>query len=143
MAWVVDSCVILDIVLNDPVFAKPSARLLDRLGREGLVLCPVSLVEVTPCFGGEARNVREFADLIGVDHGWDWLQDDTDRAAAAWSRHVSLKRGGHVRRRPVADILIGAFALRAGGLITRNGGHFKSVFPTLSLAEPVARQAQA
>ena len=141
MSWVVDSCVILDIVLNDPVFAKPSARLLDRLSREGLVLCPVSLVELAPCFGGEARNVRAFADLIGVDHTWDWMRTDTEAAAAAWSKHVSFKRGGQLRRRPVADILIGAFALRVGGLITRNIGHFKPVFSTLSLAEPVARQS--
>ncbi|MEI7899176.1 MAG: type II toxin-antitoxin system VapC family toxin [bacterium] len=143
MAWVVDSCVILDIVLNDPEFAKPSARLLDRLGRQGLVLCPVSLVELAPCFGGEIRNVREFADLIGVDHGWDWMRGDTEAAAAAWSRHVSLERGGQAGRRPVADILIGAFALRVGGLITRNTGHVKPVFPTLPLAEPGASQVQA
>ena len=136
MAWVVDSCVILDIALNDSVFAKPSARLLDRLGRETLVICPVSLVEVAPCFGGTVENVRQFADLIGINHVWDWMPADTDEAAAAWTRHVSFKRGGHLRRRPVADILIGAFALRAGGLITRNADHFRTVFPSLKLAEP-------
>ena len=138
MAWVVDSCVILDVALNDSVFAKPSARLLDRLGKETLVICPVSLVEVAPCFGGTVENVRHFADLIGIDHTWDWMPVDTEEAAAAWSRHVSFKRGGQIRRRPVADILIGAFALRAGGLITRNTDHFKTVFPSLKLAEPHA-----
>jgi predicted nucleic acid-binding protein len=136
MGWVVDSCVILDIALNDSEFAKPSAKLLDRLGRDGLVICPVSLVEVAPCFGGKIENVRQFADLIGADHEWNWMPIDTEVAAAAWSQHVALKRGGHVRRRPIADILIGAFALRSGGLITRNADHFRTVFPSLVIATP-------
>ncbi len=136
MPWVVDSCVILDIVLRDPVFARPSALLLDKLGRGGLVVCPVTLVEVAPCFGGEVKHVRQFAELIGMDHGWDWMQIDTDAAATAWARHIACKRTGQIRRRPIADILIGAFALRVGGLITRNGAHFKTIFPSLSLADP-------
>lgn len=138
MAWVVDSCVLLDVALRDAVFAQPSALLLDRLNRETLVLCPVSLVEVAPCFGGKVGNVRQFADVIGIDHDWDWMPADTDEAAAAWSRHVTFKRAGQIRRRPIADILIGAFALRAGGLITRNADHFRTVFPGLKLAEPRA-----
>ncbi len=136
MSWVVDSCIILDIVLNDPAFASPSAKLLDRLSRDGLVLCPVSLVELAPCFGGKVGNVREFADLIGVVHDWDWMPIDTEAAATAWAAHVSLKRSGRALRRPIADILIGAFALRAGGLITRNVDHFVPGFPSLTLATP-------
>ena len=36
-----------------------------------------------------------------------------------------------------ADILIGAFAMRAGGLLTRNACHFKTVFPGLRIEAPV------
>ena len=136
MPWTVDSCVLLDIALADPVFAMPSAKLLDRLRRDGLIICPVSIVEIAPCFGGSVANVQDFADQIGVDTKWDWMPADTETASAAWSRHVSFKRTGMGIRRPIADILIGAFALRTGGLITRNVRHFNTVFQTLKFVEP-------
>ena len=136
MPWTVDSCIMLDIALADPVFAVPSAKLLDRLLRDGLIVCPISIVEIAPRFGGLPANVREFAKRIGADTGWNWMPVDTDAAAAAWSRHVSHKRQGKELRRPVADILIGAFALRTGGLITRNAKHFGAIFPSLKIIEP-------
>lgn len=42
-------------------------------------------------------------------------------------------------RRPIADILIGAFAARHEGLVTRNPDHFRPFFPQLVLAEPPPR----
>ena len=136
MPWTIDSCVLLDIALADPAFAMPSAKLLDRLRRDGLVICPVSVVEVAPCFGGLAANVQDFAEQIGADAKWEWVPADTENAAAAWSRHVSFKRAGKGIRRPIADILIGAFALRTGGLVTRNVRHFSAIFPSLKIVDP-------
>lgn len=138
MAWVVDSCVLLDIALQDPVFATPSAKLVDKLARYRLVVCPITLVEVSPCFGGSVEGVCDFARRLGCETDWDWMAIDTASAGDAWSKHVMLKRRGESRRRPVADILIGAFAVRAGGLITRNADPFKAVFQTLPLATPEA-----
>jgi hypothetical protein len=39
-------------------------------------------------------------------------------------------------RRPVADVLIGAFALRHQGLLTRNADDFGKLFPSLRLIAP-------
>ena len=36
----------------------------------------------------------------------------------------------------VADILIGAFASRRNGILTRNASDFRTVFPTLAIAAP-------
>jgi hypothetical protein len=39
-------------------------------------------------------------------------------------------------KRPLADILIGAFASRCDGILTRNEGDFRQVFPSLVIAAP-------
>ena len=128
MAWVVDSCVLLDVALGESVWSVPSARLIDRFAADGLVACPVSMVEIAPYL---------FLDQLDIRHDWDWLPEDTERAAKAWARQVYLKREKRVSKRPVADILIGAFAMRVGGLLTRNAQHFRSAFPELRVESPV------
>jgi predicted nucleic acid-binding protein len=134
--WVVGSCVLLDVALKDPDFGVSSSVLLEAKRREGLSVCPVTIVEVAPFFDGEAENVRTFLRLMGAESGPAWMEADTEAAAAAWARYVRLKRAGSAGRRPVADILIGAFALRHRGLITRNPEHFRPFFPKLNLAVP-------
>ena len=137
MAWVVDSCVLLDVALGESAWSLPSARLLDRFVADGLVACPVSMVEIAPYFDGDVDKERVFLDQIDIRHDRDWLPEDTEKAAEAWARQVYLKREKKVGKRPVADILIGAFAMRAGGLLTRNASHFKTVFPGLRIEAPV------
>ena len=47
-----------------------------------------------------------------------------------------LRRAGPVPKRPLADVLIGAFALRFQGILTRNDADFRQLFPTLNLLTP-------
>lgn len=55
MAWVVDTCLLIDVAEADPRFGVLSAQLLDRQRPVGLVICPVSDVELAPVFNaGEA-----------------------------------------------------------------------------------------
>jgi hypothetical protein len=42
MIWVVDTCIVIDVLENDPAFGRASAALLDRMAPEGIALCPVS-----------------------------------------------------------------------------------------------------
>ena len=136
MAWVADSCILLDIALRDPEFGLPSALLLDELRKDGLVVCPVSIIEISPQFGGELQNVREFLSLMGVRPAVPWLNDDTESAAAGWTRYVHQKRAGTAGKRPIADLLIGGFACRFQGLVTRNPQHFLPFFPELPIRRP-------
>ena len=53
MTWVVDTCVVLDVLEDDPQFGRASARLLERLLREGLAISPVTMVELAAAFGGD------------------------------------------------------------------------------------------
>ena len=42
-----------------------------------------------------------------------------------------------VTKRSIADVMIGAYALQKGGLITRNEDDFRSLYPTLNIYNPV------
>ena len=136
MAWVVDSCILVDIAIADPAFATSAATLLNSLRNDGLVICPVSVVEIAPLFDGSLAAIGDLATGVGADMETEWTWSDTEAASKAWARYVAMKRLGQTPKRPLADILIGAFALRAGGLLTRNPKHFTPIFPTLPIAMP-------
>lgn len=136
MAWVVDTCLVLDVFYNDPDFGVASAELLDAYRPSGLVICPVSLVEFAPAVNGNGRTAAFFLSQIGISPEPAWERQDTRRAFDAWQRHVQLKRLRRTARRPVADILIGAYAERHDGLLTRNPADFKAVFPGLAVVTP-------
>lgn len=136
MTWVVDTCVVIDVLEDDPEFGQASASLLDRMVSVGIALCPVSYVELAPAFLGDCRRQNEFLDAIGIQYAVPWSWQDTQHAHKAWERHVNLHRQREARRRPVADILIGAFAFGRHGLLTRNGADFRSAFPALRIIDP-------
>jgi predicted nucleic acid-binding protein len=133
---VVDTCVLIDIADDDPDFGRPSALCLARHLDEGLVISPVSYVELAPVFDGSTRKLDEFLDGLGADHHQLFELSDRATAFSAWAHHISTKRAGRAPRRPVADALIGALAVRTGGLITRNGADFTSLYPDLRIVDP-------
>lgn len=136
MAWVVDSSVLIDVMAADPVFGLASATTLNRCLHEGLVICPLTYVELAPAFGGSRSLQDEFLSGVGVDIDESWTTEDTVKAHAAWNSHVMRRRNSQGTKRPLADILIGSFAQRFQGLITRNPGDFRAAFPDLHLNVP-------
>lgn len=141
MAWVVDTCVLLDVLEDDPVFGTASAAALDARIAEGLTVCPVTYAELAPAFDGDRALQDEFLSGVGIELPADWGWADTLAAHAAWSRFIRLKREGTLPRRPLADILIGAYATLRTGLITRNPGDFEPIFSDLSLAVPARERS--
>jgi predicted nucleic acid-binding protein len=136
MAWVVDTCMLIDVLEDDPRHGRASALSLDAHAREGLVVCPLSYTELAPAFQGDAALQEEFLHGVGVDFRQDWTWADTVCAHQAWHRFIDRRRRVHsVPRRPLADILIGAFASRYQGLLTRNAEDFASIFPDLFLED--------
>lgn len=135
--WVVDTCVIIDILENDSMFGLKSAQCLQSKLEEGLVVSPITYVELAPAFIGDRVRQDEFFNRMLVDckYPWDW--DDTRVAHNAWARYVQLKRSGKTHKRPVADIMIGAFATKFRGLVTRNERDFRDIFPELEIINPV------
>ena len=107
--WIVDTCVVLDVFENDPQFGEASAKLLEKLLPNGLAVSAVT----------EA-----------------WTFADTEAAQRAWNVYVKARRTDKVPKRPVADLLIGSFAVNRQGLVTRNPSDFRRWFPQLAIREP-------
>jgi predicted nucleic acid-binding protein len=138
MAWVIDTGLLIDIFEGNPGFATSAADLLARHAEDSLVVCPMTYVELAPAFEGDRDLQDEFLGGVGTAYHESWRWEDTLQAHAAWHEHVRKKRAGPARKRPLADILIGAFALRFQGLLTRNPDEFRATFQDLILRLPAA-----
>jgi len=134
--WVVDTCVLIDVLEDDPDFGRGSALYLRERLSEGLVVSPVTMIELSPAFEGDLSKQKEFLGLCGVAYGAAFITADVVRAHTAWNHYIQKKRLRETPKRPVADLMIGAFATRFDGLITRNPKDFKPWFPGLNLVAP-------
>lgn len=133
---VVDTCVILDILERDPKFGVASADALDSLADGGLVISPLTYVELSPAFLGDEARERDFLFDIGIDLPPAFGEKDLSFAHAAWNEHIRRKRSGKTAKRPVADAMIGALAMANDGLVTRNAADFRAMFPALKIIMP-------
>jgi hypothetical protein len=136
VTWVVDTSVLIDVLEADPEFGEASALVLESLLDDGLTVCPVTYAELAPAFEGSRELQEEFLRGVGASFAEDWTRDDTHAAFEAWYAHVRRRRSGSGSRRPIADILIGSFASRFQGLVTRNGHDFRTAFPGLEIRDP-------
>ena len=139
MTWIVDTCVLLDVHLNDPTFGRSSATCLAHLLPQGLAITSTTFIELGPAFRGKIALAEAFLDEVGVAHQAfpgsvlgltpAWTEDDTIHAFAAWHRQTQARRasGGTIPRRPVADLFIATVARRFSGIITRNVAHFQAL----------------
>lgn len=80
-------------------------------------------------FNGDAKAQNEFLFHLGVVWPEEWTVPDTAAAHEAWHRYVKAKRAGQIPKRPVADVLIGAFASRFDGILTRERPTSGGCFP--------------
>lgn len=150
MTWIVDTCVLLDIHLNDATFGHTSAACLAHFLPQGLAITSTTFIELGPAFRGDIVLAEAFLDEVGVAHqalprsvqglAPAWSEDDTTYAFAAWHRQTQVRRasGGVLSRRPVADLFIATVARRFAGIVTRNGAHFQAFDsgPSLKIVDP-------
>ena len=136
MAWVVDSCVLLDLLIPDPNFAEAALTCLNRYSAEGLVVSPITYLELGPAFCGDTAQQDAFLREKKVRGIKSWEVADTDASYQLWHDCVLRKRRGLAPKRPIADALIAGFAMRWQGLITRNVNDFRVISPTLPLIDP-------
>ena len=138
MVWVVDTCVLIDVLRGDANFAMPSATALQSKLREGLAIAPLTYIELSPEFNGDIEAQNEFLDQILVQRDFAGDENALFIAHRTWYEHVRRKRIGTDRKRPIADVLIGAYAMSRGGLITRNEDDFRTLYPRLPILNPVS-----
>ena len=92
MAWVVDTSVLLDIANNDARFASASTDCLSRHLPEGLIICPISYVELASSFVGRSAPQQTFLRALGVNWQEPWVWQDTEMAQRLWDARVAQKK---------------------------------------------------
>ncbi len=132
MATAVDTSVLLDVLLADPVHGLRSEEALrEAAAHGGLVVCEVVIAEIVPVLSGD--SVQQFL----ADWQLKFLPSSAASAILAgtmFQRH--LERGGK-RGRVVPDFLIAAHAqLHAAALLARDRGYYRDYFQRLKLLDP-------
>jgi predicted nucleic acid-binding protein len=133
----VDTSVVLDLLLQDPVFGARSEEALRKASKEGaLIVCEVVYAELAGLFPNHAA-LDAFLRETGLQlkpSGPDILW----KAGELWRRFcLNRPRRAAMARRILADFLIGAHAmLQAERLLTRDRDFYRSVFAGLRLASP-------
>lgn len=136
MAWVVDTSVVVDLVTGDPAFEPATTICLQAHLSEGLVVSPVTFVELGPSFSGDDAAAEAFLKASCIGTSEFWSPSDTLLAHRLWHQHQLRRRQLQTVKRPVADVLIAAFAERFQGIITRNASDFRNILPSLQIIEP-------
>ena len=131
----VDSCVLIDVLADDPKWADWSIEQLDLLGSQApLVINPLILAEISPRF---ERAADLEAALSGLPLKREALPWDAAFLAGQAFKAYRTQRGS--KTSPLPDFYIGAHALVGGmRLLTRDAARYKSYFPKLILVAPDA-----
>ena len=98
----------------------------------------MSYVELAPAFNGDASAQDGFLDALWIRRDFNVGTEEILAAHRAWHEHVLRKHAGASPKRPIADVMIGAYALQKGGLITRNESDFRTLYPALTIFNPVS-----
>lgn len=129
----VDSDVILDLFLDDPVWADWSERTLERyLDRSILYINPIIYSEVSIAF-----NLIEELEAAIAKTGFQMLEIPKEALFLAGKVFLKYRKRGGLKRSPLPDFYIGAqAAVLDFELITRDVSTYRSYFPTVKLITP-------
>lgn len=129
----VDSNVLLDVAVGDPVWSAWSDAAMGRAMTEAiLVINPIIFAEVSVGF----RRVEE---VDGALPSGLLRREPLPYEAAFLAGRCfrEYRRRGGIRRSPMPDFYIGAHAAVAGyRLLTRDAARYRTYFPGLSLIAP-------
>jgi len=129
----VDSCVLIDVLADDPVWANWSLDQLERCAALGpLLINPLILAEISPRFERASDLEVALAGLPLVKAALPW-----DAAFLAGQAFKVYRQSQGLKTSPMPDFYIGAHALVAQlQLLTRDAARYRSYFPTLALVAP-------
>lgn len=132
-ATLVDSCVLLDVATQDPVWLDWSSQALATAVRSGPVLVnPVVYAEVSIGYD----RIEDLDDALPPDI---FRREPLPYVAAflAGKAYRTYRRRGGSRTTPLPDFFIGAHAaVGAFSLLTRDVRRFRTYFPTVRLIAP-------
>lgn len=129
----VDSNVILDLFLNDPVWANWSEETLENYSHAGkLFINSVIYAEVSIGFESieSLEHALDIADFL-------LLPIPKEALFLAGKAFLQYKQKKGTRRSPLPDFFIGAqAAVMEMDLITRDASRYRTYFPTINLIAP-------
>lgn len=129
----VDSSVVLDIVTEDPTWAKWSEDALAEARDDGpLVINPIVYAEVSIGFD----RIEDLDDALPVE---DFRREELPFEAGfvAGKAFLAYRRRGGEKEVPLPDFYIGAHAaVRRYRLLTRDVARYRTYFPTVVLIAP-------
>lgn len=128
MITAVDTNVLLDVMLPDPVYAKESTELLRKAYDEGaLIISHMVYSELVPQFGSR-QALSEVLSRLGIEAS----PIDDEIAYMAGAKWKEYRESGGTRQRILTDFIIGAHGLlRADRFLTRDRGFYRTYFPEL------------
>ena len=129
----VDSCVLMDVLADDPQWYEWSLQQLERCAQwDPLVINPLILVEISPRFERAADLEAALVGLPLVCQALPW-----DAAFLAGQAFKVYRQALGAKTSPMPDFYIGAHALVSGlQLLTRDAARYRSHFPRLALVAP-------
>lgn len=129
----IDSCVLLDIVTEDPKWYAWSSEMLERYGEtQELAINPIIYSEVSAGFTRIEEVERVLPASIFKRLHLPW-----EAAFLAGKAFLKYKKRSGVKRSPLPDFFIGAHGSVLGiSLITRDAKRYRTYFPTLKLITP-------
>jgi predicted nucleic acid-binding protein len=128
--WLIDSCVLIDVLLDGPWTAWSSAALGSASGATGINTLIIAEV------GAAYRRFEDFRQALPVAV-FPELPIPAEAAFLAGQVHGRYRQAGGTRDRTLPDFLIGAHAAVAGlTLVTRDPRRYRRHFPRLALIAP-------
>ncbi|WP_395516989.1 type II toxin-antitoxin system VapC family toxin [Pseudorhizobium flavum] len=133
MAVLVDTNILVDIAVRDPIWLEWSRGALAKLaGRVPLIINPIIYAE----FSVRYRDMNEVEALLPAEEfrreGLPWAA-----AFAAGAAFGAYRQAGGARERVLPDFLIGAHALIRGySIVTRDPKGYRRYFPDVRLITP-------
>lgn len=133
MTTAVDTCVLLDMLLDEPGRGDRARDALRRAFAKGrLIVGEVVYAELRPQF----RDAAELGDIL-EQLGITYVPSSAAAAAAAGAAWGDYRRRGGPRERLIGDFLVGAHALvNADVLLTRDTAFYKQFLEGLTVVEP-------
>ncbi|KAK1177830.1 type II toxin-antitoxin system VapC family toxin [Streptomyces sp. NBS 14/10] len=128
----VDSCVLLDMLGDDPKWAEWSVEKIAEAIDGGAVINPLIYTEVSIQY---TRREDLDAAIPAEDYAREALP--WEAGFLAGKAFLKYRRAGGVRTAPLPDFYIGAHsAVKGYRLLTRNRKDFRSYFPKLEIISP-------
>jgi predicted nucleic acid-binding protein len=129
----IDSCVLLDIITDDPVWCSWSADVLKKWGENHeLAINPIIYSEVSVSFEHIEEVERVMPAFVFKRLHLPW-----EAAFLAGKAFLRYRKRQGKKSSPLPDFFIGAHSTVLGiPLITRDKKRFQSYFPRLQLIAP-------